>query len=237
MPDGNMAIQVSPITEDEMNQVRNILQRAMDGVIGMSQLAADVDMLRQTVESLRLDTDRLRQTNANLDEALAQVRKERDEARSELGQVKGDLGQAVNEAGRLSTNLLHLQDDYNKAVSDLASARTERDDHGIQVLELEEALKQAQAKLDKLAEAHASVFGLPIPSRVEQPHTMVDHDAIKPYTEPLANTPQDPHPIQAVGEDKPTTRNDWAPGYRWDGDSQLYRLEAAFKPDGEDIPF
>ena len=47
---GTTAIQVSPEvpTEDEMNKVRAILERAINAMVGMSQLTADVDMLRQS---------------------------------------------------------------------------------------------------------------------------------------------------------------------------------------------
>ena len=67
MTDGPTGIQVAP-TEDEMNSVQDILKRAISAVVGMSQLQADVDMLRSTVASLQSDTERLRQQNAGLDE-------------------------------------------------------------------------------------------------------------------------------------------------------------------------
>lgn len=210
---GNTGIHVTPKapTEDEMNLVRDILQRAVDSIVGMSQLHADVEMLRSTVSGLQADTDRLRQTNANLDEALAYTRKERDEARERVSTIKQQALKFENEANSFSHSLLKLQDEHNVVVSQLADAKRERDDHGFKVMELEEALKQAEAKLAKLAEAHASVFGLPIP---------------------MSPPVQDPHPIQAVNEALPEPSADpkpwepeqgrtyhglsWSPGYIWD---------------------
>ena len=66
MTDGPTGIQVAP-TEDEMNSVQDILKRAISAVVGMSQLQADVDMLRATVAGLQSDTEKLRQRNATLD--------------------------------------------------------------------------------------------------------------------------------------------------------------------------
>jgi hypothetical protein len=69
MTDGPTGFQVAP-TEDEMANASAILTRMINAVVGMSQLQADVDMLRQTVTGLQADAERLRNQNAALTQAL-----------------------------------------------------------------------------------------------------------------------------------------------------------------------
>ena len=159
MDNGNTAIQVSPITEDDMRQVQTILQRAVDGIVGMSQLHADVDMLRQTVQGLQADVERMRNQNATLDEALTNTRRERDLTYM----ANTELARKLNEAEQLRDSFSGANDDLRVKVdglqAELRTAKQDRDDHGMRTLELEEANKTLQAKLDKLAEAHKAVFG------------------------------------------------------------------------------
>ena len=207
MTDGTTGFQVAP-TEDEMNHVQDILKRALNAVVGMSQLQADVDMLRNTVQALQADTERLRQQNAGLDEALYQSRQSRDGLTTRLAEVQHDLDTSQRDARTIAdenANLLALNESLREK---LHSAEQSRDNAELRVMELEDELKQANAKLDTVR----SLF------------------APEPVAKPVEPAPE-PAPIV---ED---TRDDWAPGYIWDYTRRVYVRTEPDKPDGEAIPF
>lgn len=171
MTDGPMGIQVAPITEDEMNLVQNILKRAVDAAVGLSQLQADVQTLRNAVAGLQADTERLRNANLALDEALTKVRNERDLAEAELVDLKSKAGDAAT-----------LRAENDSLRSELAQAKRERDDYGNQTLDLEDALKHANAKLDTIRKAmQQEPFTPTKPETVPTPPIPDDVDYYRPY--------------------------------------------------------
>lgn len=218
MDNGTTAIQVSPITEDDMSKVQAILRRAADAIVGMSQLHADVDMLRQTVASLQADADRLRNQNNALDEALTHSRTVRDDQASTIIRLSSQIDTITYDRDDLKKANEYTTTMNGQLADKLKQVEADRDDHGFRVLELEDKLKAAEAKLSRLAQAHADVFG-----------------AMQPTTPGPApsNTIKEFHPIQEAGEpDKPSlpTRTyhglSWSPGYMWDNDKQEYYTEA-----------
>ena len=218
MTDGTTGFQVAPITEDDMSRVQAILKRAMDGMIGMSQLAADVDMLRQTVAGLQADTDRLRTQNSNLDEALAHVRQERDQARNDHTTASARANDAEVARDSLRNQVNDLGFELSQTKDKLAQTIRERDDYGLQCLNLEESVRELQAKLDKIEATHRSVFGQP--SEPSPP-------AMQPEPMPEPIPVPEPQPSTQAQPVRTYHGKSWSPGYMWDDQHQEYYTEQA----------
>lgn len=229
MTDGPTGFHVAPITEDDMNRVTSILKRATDAIIGISQLSADVDMLRQTVSSLQTDTERLRSQNNALDEALNYSRGERDRQATLLAQKQDELNKYAAELAETQAKADKLELTNGQYEIDLDLTRKAKDDAEFHNLELEDKLKAAEAKLTKVAELHRALF---TPEPVSDPVT-VGEDVSLGYPKD-DGTPKEHAPV----EQGPDTRETWEPGYFWDHDTGKYwRQGLTPKPDGADIPY
>ena len=209
MTDGNMGFQVAP-TEDEMANASAILTRMINAVVGMSQLQADVDMLRTTVQSLQSDAERLRNQNAGLDEALFHAR----QARHELEAKAKAAEESAMIASAASKTAIRSRDYAESQLADTKSALTqaldERDEAQFRVLELEDKLKAAEGKLAKVQE----VFGI-----VTEP----------PKAEPVQAEPipaPEPAPLADPAPPTRTYFDHWSPGALWDSDKAKYYNEA-----------
>lgn len=190
MNDGTTGFQVAPITEDDMSKVQSILKRAMDGMIGLSQLAADVDMLRQTVSGLQADTDRLRNQNAALDEALAHSRTVRDDQAQTISGLASKLDAMTQERDEHKSRAEYNITEVDRLSRLLREAQDDRDGFGFKAMDYEDQLKVANDKLAKLAQAHADVFGAMQPTPPQPPHPIQAVDEVKPYDP----KPYDPKP-------------------------------------------
>ena len=213
MTDGSTGIQVAP-TEDEMNSVHDILKRAISAVVGMSQLQADVDMLRSTVSGLQADADRLRNHNESLDEALHQSRMTRNDLTTKLAQVEMDLRNVYVERddARAQRDIANAKVD--NLAFDLNTTKLERDDGLIHVMELEDELKAANAKLDA-----AKALFAPEPVKPTEPLAPAAHEAPKvwedPEPEPVVVEPINPIPLRRY-------LDQWSPGAIWDPEKNAY---------------
>lgn len=215
MTDGTTGIQVAPITEDEMSLVQNILKRAVDAAVGLSQLQADVQSLRDTVHGLQVDTERLRTQNSNLDEALTRARAERDAAKADLSYALANHNDADIRATSLQqlVNDLGLENSVLKA--DLNQALEVADIHYLDKLGLQDELKEALAKLEAIREGFESIFGkapeamqpapvpaIPVSASVSEPASPIaaslEVDWSKPYhyDEVTGGYVNDPEPSQ-----------------------------------------
>ena len=210
MTDRPTGIQVAP-TEDEMNSVQDILKRAISAVVGMSQLQADVDMLRSTVSGLQADADRLRNHNESLDEALHQSRMTRNELTSKLAQVETDLRNVSVERddARKQRDIANAKVD--NLAFDLDTTKRERDDALIHVMELEDELKAANAKLD---EARALFAPEPVKSTEPAPAP----EAPKVWEEP--------EPVEVAAKPNRIYHDSYQSGDYWDVERQQYYAEA-----------
>ena len=215
MTDGNTAIQVSP-TEDEMNHVRDILTRMVNAVVGMSQLQADVEMLRSTVQGLQADSERLRKHNEALDDALFQSR----QARNELSTRLGETQHALSEVTQDRDDRKHLNEVNEGRISTLQEslhrAEQERDEAQLRQMELEDQLKAQATKLDAIQEGYRSIFGEATPAvpavqavPVPEPSPVAQHEPV--------SVPE-PAPVSTFLE----TSEEWRPGYSWDQGRGLY---------------
>lgn len=220
---GPTGIQVAPAvpTEDEMTHVQDILKRAINSLVGMSQLQADVDMLRSTVQSLQADTERLRSQNAGLDEALFQSRNARNAANAELEATKLALRQAEQDKDHYKHDCeLHVSTIQNLSQS-LEQTKHERDDHGFRVMELEEQVKALQAKLDAIHDGYRSIFGdepkamqVPVPIYRSEPTSSTTASEPEPTAIELTK-PWSPPPSRRY-------LDQWEPGAIWDEQEHKY---------------
>lgn len=221
MTDGTTGFQVAPITEDEMGKVHDILRRAADAIVGMSQLKHDVDALSTQVRQLSDDCERLRKANAGLEESLYQARNHRQELESRLAEAEQAKATAQREAQDWQAKANTSDAAYQSAVSELDRTRKDRDDAELEAMSLEDQLKSANAMLDKMrghVENITSLLRVPEPapapptsgSVVQQPA-----EAVNPTPAPEP-TPTEPAPAPVSDE------VDWQRPYHWDSASGRY---------------
>src|SRR5260221_12304518 len=63
MTDGHTGFQVAPITEDDMNRVHSILTRAVDAIVGVSQLSKYVEAMQGQLAQMTDELPRHLRTN------------------------------------------------------------------------------------------------------------------------------------------------------------------------------
>ena len=217
MTDGTTGIQVAPITEDDMSKVTSILKRAADAIVGMSQLAADVDMLRATVASLQQDCDRLRNQNNALDEALNHSREMRDNQARELASTKDQLAQVTHDRDFYKSSFDGERANVDKLTAQLAQAKADADQWADEADKHSKAHEGAQAKLDAIT----NTLGL-TPQAMQAP---TPEPVPVPPVQAITDTPHwpsEPSPMHEAAQTEPATSTDWQPGFYWDATRQLY---------------
>lgn len=237
MTDGTTGFQVAPITEDDMNRVTSILKRAADAIVGMSQLTADVNMLRDTVHGLQADADRLRRQNEALDEALHTARTQRHDLEAKLAQVETEARNSAVERDKAVHDLNDVARNYAGLKHDFDTMHTERDDAQFQVLTLQDELKDAVAKLEAFRVASETIFGRKpeaVPeARGESLSTILPPSA-GTVVEGAGTTTSTP----ATEPFRPDTVLDWEPGYVWDYRTAKYWRDGLTpKHDPDDLSF
>lgn len=213
MTDGTTGIQVAPITEDEMGKVHDILRRAADAIVGMSQLKHDVDQLSTQVRQLSDDCERLRKANAGLEESLYQARNQRHQLEADLAAAEQAKATAQREAADWQSKANNAEASLESVRGELGFVKTERDTAQLKVMELEDQLKSQSAMLDKIKAIHAEIVGAMAPSPppsgpvVQQPAEASPTPAPEP-------TPPEPTPSEP--------EVDWSRPTHWDSASGRY---------------
>ncbi len=227
MTDGTTGFQVAPITEDEMSRVHDILTRAINAIVSMSQLSKDVESLRNQVAQLTDDSTRLRRTNDALEESLSNSRRNRQEMEAKLNDEIERSIQAQSERERATEKANALAADVEYLSKDLHAERREREDAQYKVMELQDAL-------DKLRHTHDSIksaLGIVDPPKAVQEVTPSAPPSLGPMVQPSTEVGDHTVPLgtttQPPGE--PTRRyiSDWQAGAMWDTDKQSYYIEEA----------
>lgn len=224
MTDGNTATVapaiISPITEDEMFKVHDILTRAANAIVGMSALTEQVQRLSSQVQAMSQDMDKLRRTNDMLEESLSHGRQVRTELETKLSQSQSALSVAESERDRAKSDAEHANAALDRTVHELSEAQRSRDDAYIQIMELEDELKAHKTKLDAIRDGYASIFGVPaIEPPKHQPRVQAQpQPELMQVPDPIYNQ----EPVSAVVDDSPDTSKEWLPGYTWDSGLQLY---------------
>ena len=224
MNDGLTGFQVAPITEDDMSRVTSILKRAADAIVGMSQLAADVDMLRATVASLQQDCDRLRNQNNALDEALNHSREMRDNQARELASTKDQLAQVTHDRDFYKSSFDGERANVDKLTAQLAQAKADADQWADEADKHSKAHEGAQAKLDAIT----NTLGL-TPQAMQVPAEPVPVPPVQTPYDPATHWPSESSPVaEPLAHTEPPTSTEWQPGYNWDATRQLYVRSTPF---------
>ena len=217
MTDGTTGIQVAPITEDDMNMVRGILNRAADAIVGASQMAQDINSMRTELASLRVELDKLRNQNSALDEALYQARTTRQELENKLQAALADAEQSRQAANVHAADYDRVNDQLGRVQSELATVKSERDQWADEADKHSKAHEGAQAKLDAIT----STLGL-TPQAMQAPAEPVPLPPIQASID-TPHWPSEPSPVaEPLAHTEPSTSTEWQPGYNWDAARQLY---------------
>lgn len=172
MTDGNTAIQVSPVKEEDMAKVREVFKNALDAIVAATELSKVVATLQSDVAKLRQDIEATQARNVELDRMLSDTRRQRDDAEQALNQTKSELSQQTSQRSYAEEQATKFQGELAQVRDELGQARKERDDHGMEALGVREALDKANARL---AQIHASMgipfvaFDVPKPEPVPEP--------------------------------------------------------------------
>ena len=202
-----------------MSKVTSILKRAADAIVGMSQLAADVDMLRATVASLQQDCDRLRNQNNAIDEALNHSREMRDNQARELASTKDQLAETTSKCDHLLQTNNNLSDELQRVSNDLYNAKLERDQWADEADKLSKERDTAHAKLDSI---HVALGLTPQAMQAPTPTPPVDIVAGSDQSWRSDPSPSSVEPQALATPAEPSTSTEWQPGYYWDAVRQLY---------------
>ena len=165
MTDGTTATTVlAPISpaegEVDMSVIKQVFDRGLNAIVDASHLRQELNDLRLLVADLKADIERVRDQNKWLDESLQRVRQERDAAQKAEAEANTEVTRlrAVNE------DLVYRNGLQSNMIADLNHQNTlllkERDDYGLQVMDLEERLKATQDKLDKVLSIAGSILGV-----------------------------------------------------------------------------
>lgn len=140
------AIQVSPVTESEMEQARNIFQRMVDNVVGASQV----------VNGLRTDTEFLRTRNRELDEMVQEVRRQRDVAYAELEASKLRVKELEGSLSYDNVTVEGLRKDCDSLNEQLITSKRQADDMAYANMELSDKLKAAKEWIEGVSRCFQS---------------------------------------------------------------------------------
>lgn len=223
MTDGTTGIQVAPISEDDMNKLQSIFQRALDAIVSMSKLAGEVETLRQQVGQLTDDAERLRRANAGLDESLYQARNQRLDLERKLAEAEQAKATAQRECSDWQSKANSAEAKVNELRNENTLRNNELEESQYRVIELEDKLKAAEAKVGAI---HAALGITPAPEVPPAPPPSVG-----PVVQP---TPEaSPTPVPEVAEwpgptpPTPTRQyfDTWQPGSMWDDDRRQYYID------------
>lgn len=194
MTDGNMAIPVSPVSEEDMSKLRQTFDQALNALVGMSKLARDVEVLQTKVGDLTNQVNRYRSQIDTLDEALYRTRQERDEARTAVSAAVQAKEHAESKLYEVEQTVEHLRQDNASLNDRLVTARRESDDHMMRALEAEDKLAAANKKLEEVREHFKTLFP-------EVPSNAPAVAVVEPHPENVVTIPvipQEPHTDTAI---------------------------------------
>ena len=169
--DGTTATTLAP-SEDEMRKVTEVFAQMRDAVIASSQLASEVQELRNAVGSLRNELESLRSTNRWMDGQITELRQQRDEALAAKEGAQSAYARVTHERDDLQRHCDNQRATLAGLNEQVAALRKERDEAQYEAESYKDAVKGLQAKLD-------AVIGLvcpkpePVPVPIEQPRDPV----------------------------------------------------------------
>ena len=188
-------IQESKVNEETMelpavSKLREAFDTARNAIIEGTELAkqvqemkANVATLGSDVASLQRDVEYLRNRNRELDEQVIEVRRQRDEAVSKANEQQDRAVRAEGDLASTQSRVESLQASLSRVHDSLDEAKKARDDAEFRVMDLEDKLKAAEAKLDKLKVMFGEAFGEPKGEPVQEASKPVPHYLVQPRDE------------------------------------------------------
>lgn len=147
------AIPVSPVSEGDMNYVRQVFEKMANAIVSSTELVSNVQALSDKCTSLEQRFEDLRTKNIELDDILTSVRKARDEALAEVSRLqieRQDYANIVDVSNSLRQQLAAL-------TSDLVNTRHDRDEAILEAEIAKEELTKVSAKLTKFKELLSNI--------------------------------------------------------------------------------
>jgi chromosome segregation ATPase len=150
---------------DEMlNKFSGYINHIRDTFINASQLAQEVQTLREHVQQVEADfsarvaqfdkeVSDLRQANVWADETLQRVRAERDEAQAKVQDLTTQVASEQQAAYTAQRNYEHATEQYNSLSDAHGSVKRERDDAHFRIMELEDENQRLKAQLEGIKAA------------------------------------------------------------------------------------
>lgn len=221
-PDGTTGSQVAP-TGQEIEMAQNVFQKLANAIVAMSSLSEQVKTMQEQVNHMQGELDRLRRTNDALEESLSHSRQARQDLEQRNSELSSKLVQVENERNSAQRESQSWQDHANTNDTLYRQAAKERDDAQLRVMELEDQLKAANAKLDAIHEGYRNIFGGQEPPKAVQstpePQPKAQDDGPS-YFQPEPEQAQPTEPSSA--EPSPLKEVDWNQPYRWNAEQGRY---------------
>lgn len=254
MSDGTTGFQVAP-TEEAM-KLSKALQFAADAITNHSSMRQELDSLRSEIARVRSDLDASHTHSQELDQTIHELRQQRDEARDQAHTLERDLGWRSHDLDNAQRTISEQQTQIGSLTDVLTSAKKDRDEYGMKMMELEEQVtswkaraEQARARLADMA----SLFKVDEPEPPEaEPEptpnpTVLDSpvesggavSSVSVENTENASPPSmtDTSTVTVEPEPSPVRHylNSWQPDALWDDIERRYYLTDDDK--SQDIPF
>lgn len=168
MSDGTTGFQVAP-TEDEAMKISDMFTKAANAIVAASTLPQEIQRLRDDVARLTNQLQDSKLHSDALEQTIVELRQQRDEANSRAENYKFDLETTKRTLDNTQAGMDVLRGDVDTISGQLANVKRERDDYGLQVMELEEKFAKSEARLGEIKDRMKQVFGLhePEPPKAE----------------------------------------------------------------------
>jgi chromosome segregation ATPase len=207
---GDTVMEPSTIpTEAEMSTVRSIMERAISGIVSLSQLQVDFDNLKTQVRELSESLERQRNRNSYLDAELSEVRAARDGYKVERDKAVADNDSLVSKNEVQAGELRTLAESNARLVDRLNQANRDRDDAELKAMELEDKLKVAEDKLSEIRDMARSTFGLVEPAPVQAPQVETTNVVEIPSSMKDATIPYQPEETTQAPAPASYPRSNW----------------------------
>lgn len=144
------AIQVSPITEGEMNTLKSLFARFADTIVAASTMQDKIDQMQFQLDSLTRDAEFLRTRNRELDESVQEVRRQRDQALADVATRDARIKELESNVSYDSVTVDALRRDVSGLGDELASVKRDRDEWMQLTKDYEQKNTQAKEWIDNI---------------------------------------------------------------------------------------
>lgn len=160
MTDGTTGINVAPVSEDEMNNIRSIFERAANSIVNVSHLHTQVQELAAQVQALKGDVEYYRDRTNQQDAELVYIRGQRDDALREAKALKEAHEVDQIKLGSAHDRIVDLVKELATVVTEKNNISRQRDDAELRVMALEDIVTESEQKLADIRDFAKNLFGL-----------------------------------------------------------------------------